>query len=148
MTRAEQLFYAKIDCRFPYNDRSKTSALIEEAIQLSDNSVFQIIDEIARIPHSERAHVSTDRLEAILQEIQANYQHPLLASILDIATKMVHDTRIACADALKIMESIKAYTGLWGALMTVNEACEDEEGKVDAKYDEIRAFWNKDAGKK
>ena len=138
----EEIFYDKIDCNFPYNDREKTTQLIYEANNLSPNAIFQIIDEVARIPANERKNTSENRLHEILNEIENSFRHPIKEKMLQVARTMVYQNHIEEDKSLKLMDEVSKFPGLWGALMTLNESNIDSNRTIDSKYDEIRDLWN------
>lgn len=70
-------FLDKIDCNFPYHDRQEGVRLIEQAATLSTNALFSVIEELCRIPESERLTVSTETLLDLLTLAASKINHPL-----------------------------------------------------------------------
>ena len=138
----EQNFLDKIDCNFPYNDKIESSKLIAESLHYSPNATFTIIEEIARIPFSERKTVSTNRLRDLISEIDKLFEHPLKAKIIDVTLQMIEQKELQIENSLSLMNEIENDKGLWGALAIAYESCQDEENKLENKFDEIRDKWN------
>lgn len=138
----ENEFCEEIDCKFPYNDLEKTSLLITQASNISDNCLFSIIEEIARIPNSEKTNVLEDRLLKILDEVEQIFEHPLKEKTIMIARKMVLNEKITRKRALSIMDEVKLHKGLWGALSTIYDSADDTDDLLDKKFNEIRELWN------
>ena len=139
---SEQNLIDKIDCNFPYNDKVESSKLISESLHYSPNATYSIIEELARIPSSERENVTKKRLIELVEEIDKQFNHHLKSSILNFTTMMINEEEIQIDKALEIMNQISFEKGLWGALAIAYDACEDEENKLENKYDEIRDNWN------
>ena len=138
----EQLFEDRIDCNFPYNDKIESTKLISESIHYSTNAPFVIIQEIARIPFSERELVSQERLLELIAEIGKTFKHPLKSQLLDVAKLMIEQKEYPIDEAIKLMDEIRQHNGLWGALAIVYESSEDQENRLENKFNEIRDQWN------
>ncbi|WP_018342825.1 hypothetical protein [Cytophaga aurantiaca] len=138
----EQEFIDKIDCRFPYQNRKKCFDLINEAIALSPNAVFSVIEEICRIPSDERNSTSTFFLIELLTDIRNKFDHPLKEMILSVAQKMVQEEDIDVDDAISKMLVIKNYTGQYAALSILYCSCDDIHGKLEPVWKSIRHHWH------
>ena len=139
----ETKFIDKIDSKFPYSDTKVSKNLIEEAKSISPNAVFTIIEEIARIPISEREKVSESELKNLLNQTISNFKHPLLDHLLPTIDLMIENKEQTVDNAIILMNEIENYPGLWGALSLVYFSCDDVNGIADQKFDKIREKWNK-----
>ena len=135
-------FIDKINCNFPYSDRKACESLIEEAKSISPNAVYTVIEEIARIPVSDRNKVSELELMSLLQSIIDDFEHPLLDCLLPTVELMLENKVQTVDNAILLMNEIENYPGIWGALSLVYFSCDDVYGIADRKYDEIREKWN------
>mgnify|MGYP000058501967 CR=1 FL=1 len=140
-TNSEQNLIDKIDCNFPYNDKIESSKLIRESLHYSPNATYSIIEELARIPSNERENVTMKRLIELVEEIDKQFDHHLKPTILKFTRMMIKEEKIQIDEALELMNQISDEKGLWGALAIAYEACEDEENKLENKFDEIRNKW-------
>ena len=139
----ETKFINKIDCKFPYYDSKASKSLIEEAKSISPNAVFTIIEEIARVPVSDRGKVSEFELKNLLKQTISNFKHPLLVNLLPTVDLMIENKEQTVDNAIILMNEIENYPGMWGALSLVYFSCDDVNGIVDQKFDEIKLKWNK-----
>ena len=117
--------------------------LIEEAKSISANAVYTVIEELARIPVSERENVSELELKNLLQMTIYDFEHPLLDRLLPTVVLMIENKEQTVGNAIILMNEIENYPWLWGALSLVYFSCDDVNGIADQKYDEIREKWNK-----
>jgi translation elongation factor EF-Tu-like GTPase len=116
--------------------------LIDEAKGISTNSVFKVIEEIARIPASKRENVTELELKSLLQKTIDGFEHPFLNSIAKTALLMIEKKEQSVDKAIDIMEEIEKYPEQWSALSLVYFSCDDINGIADKKFDEIREKWN------
>jgi hypothetical protein len=136
-------FIDKIDCNLPYSDLKACESLIDEAKRISPNAVFTVIEELARIPVSERDKVSEFELKSLLQMTISDFEHPLLDLLLPTVELMIEKKEQSVDNAILLMNEIENYPGLWGALSLAYFSCDDVEGIADRKYDDVREKWNK-----
>ncbi|GET22933.1 hypothetical protein [Prolixibacter denitrificans] len=141
-TEAE--FADKINCNFPYDDMEECYRLIEEAKSISLNSVFIVIEELARTPFSDIEKIGELRLKHLLQKTLENFTHPILDSIVRTANLMIEHKEQSVDEAVQLMKDIEKYPGLWAALNIAYFSCDDIDGQADRKFDEIRNKWNYD----
>lgn len=126
-TEAEIFFINRIGCSFPYHDKKSCLKLIEEAATLSTNAMFYIIEEICRIPTSEREHVATDFLLDLLSIIRTKFNHPLKEMVLETACKIVKGQRLAVDEVIIKMETIKNYKKQYAALSILYFSCDGKD---------------------
>lgn len=137
MTEAE--FIAKIDCRFPYQDRHAALELIREAVSLTPNCVFAIVDEIVRPPAS--VAVSRSEKNELLNIIASAFEHPLKICVLGISYKIVAGHLPSSTELLALMDEIGRHPNQYSALSIVYFAIDDEQGELEAKYQFIIEKW-------
>ena len=70
-------FIDRIDGNFPYGDRKECIKLMDEAVLISPNASFAVIEEICRIPDEDRALLPFLALLDLLKEIEKRFEHPL-----------------------------------------------------------------------
>lgn len=136
-------FLDKIDCNFPYQDRHESLLLIEEASTLSTNALFSIIEELCRIPESERSNISCEALLDLLYLTAQKLNHPLKELIVEVAYKMIRRQEITTHDVKTKMEIVKKYPGQYAALSTLYFSCDDNEGKLESIWNNIISEWSK-----
>lgn len=136
-------FLDKIDCNFPYQDRQESLRLIEQASALSTNALFSVIEELCRIPESERPNVATETLLDLLTLTANKLNHPLKAIIVDTADKMIRRQELMVDDVLLKMQTVQKYSGQFAALSILYFSCDDKDGKLEPIWDNIINEWNK-----
>lgn len=139
MTEAD--FASLIDCRFPYNDRDASIALMDHANAISSNAAFMVLEEIARPAVS--AEVSKETRLELIQEWRERTNHPLVSSMAKVARAMVHDKLYSVEDALIHMDQISCFKGSFAALNIAYFSCDDADGLVDQANERIRGQWER-----
>lgn len=143
--KSDKAFIDKIDCNFPYYDKEACLRLIDEAADLSANSMFFVIKELCRIPSSVKDEVTTDFLSDLLSVAKRKFHHPIKEMVLDTASKMIHGKNLTVDDAVSRMESVKSYKGQFAALSIIYFSCDDKEERLDTIWDNIISGWKKKA---
>jgi hypothetical protein len=138
---AEYNFVLKIDCTFPYNNEAAGYALVDEALQISDEAVYSVMNELARIPHSDRNDLDTTHVAKLLQYLLGKFQHPLAPMLGEVALLMVHSKELPVADAIGKMEMLRPHKGMYAALSILYDSCDDADGKVEDLFETIVGQW-------
>lgn len=136
-------FLDKIDCNFPYQDRQESLRLIERASTLSTNALFSIIEELCRVPESERPNASTEALLDLLALTANKINHPLKELIVETADKMIRRQELTVDDVILKMQTVQNYPGQFAALSILYFSCDDKDGKLEPIWDNIINEWNK-----
>ncbi len=139
----ETQFLDKIDCNFPYQNRQECLRLIEQASTLSTNALFSVIEELGRIPESERPNVSTKALLDLLTLTANKINHPLKSLIVETADKMIRRQELTVDEVVLKMQTVQKYPGQFAALSILYFSCDDKEGKLEPIWDNIINEWNK-----
>jgi hypothetical protein len=139
----ETQFLDKIDCNFPYQDRQESLRLIEQASGLSTNALFSIIEELCRIPESERPNVSTETLLDLLTLTANKINHPLKELIVETADKMIRRQELTVDDVILKMQTVQKYPEQFAALSILYFSCDDKVEKLEPIWDKIISEWNK-----
>ena len=134
-------FLDKIDCNFPYQDKEESLGLIEQAATLSSNALFAVIEELCRIPESQRLTVSTETLLELLSLTALKLDHPLKDLIVSVADKMIRRQELTLDDAILKMQQVQRYPGQFAALSILYNSCEDGEGKLEPIWNKITHEW-------
>jgi hypothetical protein len=135
----EHEFITSIDCRFPYADPPRASALIRQSLAVSANATFAIVDEIARAPRSTRVTLKT-RLR-LLAEVDAALTHPLKDLILDIARRQIHGQTLPGPEAVRAMCHVAQFPGQYAALGIVYFTTDPDDDSMETLFDEIVRSW-------
>lgn len=136
-------FLDKIDCNFPYQDKQESLRLIEQASSISTNALFSIVEELCRIPESERPNVSTETLLDLLTLTANKINHPLKRIIVETADKMIRREELTVDDVLLKMQTVQKYPGQFAALSILYFSCDDKDEKLESTWDNIISKWNK-----
>lgn len=136
-------FLDKIDCNFPYNDRQESELLIKQASTLSTNALFSVIEELCRIPESERSTISTETLLDLLTLTASKLNHPLKDIIVDTADKMIRRQELTVDEAILKMQTVQKYPGQIAALSILYFSCDDKDEKLEPIWNNITTEWNK-----
>lgn len=126
-------FLNLIDCKFPYNNKQRCLDLIDQSLSISPNAVFAAIEEICRIPPSERQYVSEMLLLELLNVIDNKFEHPIKDMAFEAARSLIRKSEISVDDAIMKMEEIIKYPDVFSARNIVYFSCDDAEGKLE-KY--------------
>ena len=143
--RSDIAFVNSIDCKFPYHDKEACLQLIDEAAALSTNSIFFVIEQLCRVPFSDKNRVTADLLLDLLSVTKSKFIHPLKEMVVDTATKMIQKQELTVDEAISRMNITKDYKGQFAALNVVYFSCDDEEDRIDNIWDTIISDWNKNA---
>lgn len=136
-------FLDKIDCNFPYLDRQKSECLIVQAASLSTNAIFSVIEELCRIPESDRAKISIEQLLDLLSLTASKLNHPLKKLIVDVADKMIRRQQLTVDEAIIKMQTVQKYPGQFAALSILYFSCDDKNERLEPIWDSILNGWKK-----
>ncbi|WP_421358028.1 hypothetical protein [Agrobacterium rosae] len=141
----EQAFSNKIDCKFPYSNDSKATALIAEARSISTNAEFCVLYEIVSPPASQGLPKLTQR-ELLAAWIE-NATSPLAARIVDLASQVIDGGKVPTETALNEMHEVAVFEGQYAALAVVSHlAYAGSEGfdheLIDTLEQQIRMRWD------
>lgn len=139
----EMQFLDKIHCNFPYLDKQESLRLIEQASTLSTNALFSIIEELCRLPKSERPKVSTVTLLNLLTMTANKIIHPLKNLIVETAEKMIRREELTVDDVILKMQTVQRYPGQFAALSILYFSCDDKDERLEPIWDNIISEWNK-----
>ena len=102
-----------------------------------------MLHEICRPPQSSKAQ--PELLKSIAKNWLEHVQHPLAASIYEIALKKIDGVSISTTEAMEHLRLVQQYPNQYNALAIVYFACDDSENQIEAKYDEIIRAWHQSA---
>ena len=139
LTKEEVAFIERIDCCFPYAETDKAQRLIAEACSLSPNAVFTVLYELACAPATALATQQPRR--ALLSCVEAQFTHPLLPLLADIARRMIDRDALPVSDAIAAMRAVAAYRNEYAALNIPYMSCDDVNGEADAVYNQVVQAW-------
>ena len=137
----EEQFIDRIDCNFPYRDNEQCLSLIDEAVSISANSIFKVIEELCRIPISDKQHVSEQYLLELLKLTAEKFENPLKEIIVGTATKMILEEELSVDEVISKMELVRQFPGQFSALSILYFSCNDKEEKLEPIWDSILAEW-------
>ena len=142
ITDKEIEFLNKIDCNFPYLDRTQCVNIINEANSISSNASFSVIEEICRMPQSKRTKISKEILFELLYLVERSFEHPLKTIIIETAKKMINNQLLDIDNVISVMNKIREFKGQYAALSILYFSCEDEEDKLEIFWNQIINEWN------
>ncbi len=143
-TMRELAFIDGIDGKFPYHDRNECMKLIDEALDISPNCVYAVVEEICRIPDEDRANVPFLFLSDLLKQIENKFEHPLKTKVFETARRMLKEEETPVGEAVKNIESLKKFPRLYSALNIFYYSSFDESGKLDVAWDQVIREWDLD----
>jgi hypothetical protein len=141
-TMLELDFIDRIDGAFPYNNRQESLKMIDEALSISANAVFAVIEEIARIPDEERELVPFLSLSDLLNTIEKKFEHPLKPAVLKTARNMLAQVETDVDEAVNNIKSLNKYPRLYAALNIFYYSSFDESGVLDKAWDDVIKEWD------
>lgn len=136
----EQTFCDAIDGSFPLQNRERALRLAITACDISANAAFFIVDAVAR--PSVRDAARLDIQLKVLDEIRARLSHPLADVVLPLAESLVTGDTISVERAENAMRAIGEFPGEHAALTLAYLGANDEDGRLAARYNDVRAAWD------
>lgn len=136
-----QEFYAHIDCRFPYHDTAAWQQLIAQSLEIGGDAPFLVLHEICRVPSS--VTLNLEQHLAMYAYWKAAFAHPVQNIVEPASLALIQQQLLSDAEVIHIMEQLRAYSKQYSALQVALFACADEQGVVDAKYEEIVSEWQR-----
>ncbi len=133
-------FIDKIEDNFPFDNYLESVKLINEAIAISPNSVFAVIEEICKIAGEEV--VDDETLISLLKHIDKKFEHPLRKLMLETAQDIILQEKITVNGVLESMEMVRKYPQQYAALNILVFSTEDKNGKLEKLWNEITTEWN------
>jgi hypothetical protein len=135
-------FIDKIDCNFPYHDHQTCLNLIDEALGISPNSVFAVVEEICRIPDEERENTPFLFLMDLLKTIDRKFEHPLKELVFKVAKRMIKQEETSVEETALNIEQVRPHVRQYAALNIIYYSCFDDEGKLNKAWDSIIREWD------
>jgi hypothetical protein len=74
---------------------------------------------------------------------KAAFFHPVQDIVEPASLALIQQQLLSDAEIIHIMEQLRAYPQQYSALQVALFACADEQGLVDAKYEEIVREWQR-----
>ncbi|MES2679033.1 MAG: hypothetical protein V4635_04075 [Bacteroidota bacterium] len=145
-TMLELAFIDGVDGNFPYSNRKECLKLIDEAIGISPNCVFAVVEEIGRIPDEEREQVPFLQLTELLKLIEKKFDHPMKATVLKVARRMLNQEETPVEEVVANMEALKKFPRQFAALNIFYYSSFDESGKRDEAWDGVIREWDNASG--
>jgi hypothetical protein len=136
----ESEFISSIDCSFPYSDEAAWKELVEQGALLSPNAAYAVLYEVCLPPPKEKGKIGIERLKQIAAYWARHVKHSLSDMVLAVALKRIADKQISVLEALTYMNEVQPYPHEYSALAIVS-ACDDPEGIVKRRHDEIVKAW-------
>ena len=127
---AEVPFEAKIDARFPYENRAASKALITEARDISLNAIFCVLDELCRPPAS--SAVTKNRQYELMTEWSATFEHELKGPLVRCAKALISGQALPWSDAVAVIEQIGHFEAQRAALSVAYFSGDCDSGEGDA----------------
>lgn len=128
----EQEFIDYIDCNFPYNDQEKCIGLIEMSLAISPNSVFAVVEEICRLPQSQKNEVSVATQTELLNIVDSRFNHPAKEIVFHAARSLIGREELAVDGVIENLKLLEQFPGLFHARNILYFSCDDPEGKLES----------------
>lgn len=135
-------FIDKIDGNFPYGNFKDCLKLIDEAISISPNSVFAVVEEICRIPDEDRITVAFLALKNLLNEVEKKFKHPLKEMVLKIANRMLAEQETTLEETLINLELVRKFPRQFASLNIIYYSCHGDEKKLNDSWNSIIKEWD------
>ncbi len=132
-------FYREIDCNFPYQDETKWKQVIAQGHEIGLDAPFLVLHEICRKPFS--VELDQESQMKIFEYWQSSFTHPLINILKPACLAHINNSRLSVDEVIQIMDEVKEFPKSHTALQIICFACEDDEGLVEAKYEEILDEW-------
>ena len=118
-------------------ERLSVKGIVSQPMPLS-----QCCTRYGRKPSS--ARVTKQEQLAMLDAWRKENDHPLSAAVVEAAKALIMGCDLSVARVLDLMSKVQNHLNQYQALNIVYFACDDVDGRADAKYEEIVSGW-KDA---
>ncbi|MBK8453443.1 MAG: hypothetical protein WAQ53_07425 [Thiofilum sp.] len=116
-----QKLYAHIDYNFPCHDAASCQQLIVQLLEIGGDAPFLVL------------HVYW----------KSAFSHPMQDIVEPASMALIQQRLLSDEEVIRIMEQLRTYSQLSSALQVALFACADEQGLVDAKYEEIVSEWQR-----
>lgn len=133
-------FINKIEDSFPFENYLHCLKLIDEAVLISPNSVFAVIEEITKIAGGDS--VSEETLINLLKHIDKKFEHPLRKLLLETAQNIILQEEITIEETIGNMELVRKYPRQYAALSTLYFSTPDKDGQLEKTWNSITDEWN------
>lgn len=94
-----------------------------------------MLHEICRKPDS--ARVSRQKRLAMLDAWSRENNHPLSPAVIEAAKALIMGDDLSVTRVPELMSEVQKYVNQYQALNIVYFACDDVDGRADARYEEI-----------
>ena len=141
MTEIEREFLRAIDCRFPYDDERRWKALIDQSVEISPNAAFAVLYEISAPGQSIKSSLKHGQLQNILDYWLSRFSHPVRDVVVPAAIALLNSQTQTEQATIEAMQKVAAFPGLDFALIVLDYACDDVDGRVDAASNAIGETW-------
>ena len=136
---SERSFVERIDHAFPYHDDAAAERLIREALAISPNAAFAVLYELVHPPRSSQPLF--ERRLALIETVAASLTHPAAKYVVPIANRLALGETITVLEAVKAMDEVAPYRGLYAALALVYMGCDDVQGVAERTMERIKTAW-------
>jgi len=140
----ESSFIRRIDACFPYDDAAKATALIREAVSISPNMAFAVLEETCRPPRG--TPVLKSRQLELLDEWRLAFSHTLADPVAECARSLIHGKSLPIGWVLKLFDEMAAHVGQYAALniayASADRSKPEDAALLDQKEEEIRNRWD------
>lgn len=133
-------FINKIEDNFPFQNYLHCLKLIDEALLISPNSVFAVIDEIAKMAGGDS--VSEETLINLLKHIDKKFEHPLRKLLLETTQSIILQEEITIKETIANMELVRKHPRQYAALSTLYFSTPDKDGQLEKIWNSITDEWN------
>ena len=133
-------FIDKIEDNFPFENYVESVKLIDEAIKISPNSVFAVIEEICKAADEEG--LPEEALINLLKNIDKKFDHPLRKLILETAQNIILLEELSIEETIANMELVREHPQQYAALSIIYFSVDDEDGKLESVWNSITTEWN------
>jgi hypothetical protein len=133
-------FIDKIEDNFPFENYVESVKLIDDAIKISPNSVYAVIEEICKAADEEG--LPEEALINLLKNIDKKFDHPLRKLILETAQNIILQEELSIEETIANMEQVRVHPQQYAALSIIYFSVDDEEGKLEKVWNSITTEWN------
>lgn len=133
-------FIDKIEDNFPFENYFESIKLIDEAIKISSNCVFAVVEEICKAANEEG--LPEESLINLLKSIDKKFEHPLRKLILETAQSIILNEEATLDETIANMELVRPHAHQYAALSIIYFSADDVDGKSEKVWNSITTEWN------
>jgi hypothetical protein len=102
---------------------------------------FRVLYEICCPGRRRKGRPTSGQLKQYLKYWRSRFDHPVADLLAETAITLIERRELTDQEVIDRMEIVARYPNLHSALNVLDYGCDDQDGRVEAKRDEIVRIW-------